>query len=108
MAAEGKKTTPSDGHYEITVTEKSDTEDAIADKNHKSGVQKALEAEYEFSSDEDDRFNAVKSLTVRTAPGIVLNKADFQFLSGVKVNSATSYSYAGGSKAEPHIIGSAI
>ena len=100
FAAEGKKTTPSDGHYEITVTEKSDTEDAIADKSNKSGVQKALEAEYEFSSAADDRFDAVKSLTVRTAPGIVLNKADFQFLSGVKVNSATSYSYAGGSKAD--------
>ena len=100
FATEGKKTTPSDGHYEITVTEKSDTEDAIADKNHKSGVQKALEAEYEFSSDEDDRFDAVKSLTVRTAPGIVLNKADFQFLSGVKVNSTTSYNYAGGSNVD--------
>ena len=100
FADNGKKPTPTDGHYEITVTEKSDAEDAIADKNNKSGVQKALEAEYEFSSAEDNRFDAVKSLTVHTAPGIVLNKVDFQFLSGVKVNSATSYNYAGGSNVD--------
>ena len=100
FAADEKKPTPSDGHYEITVTEKSDAENAIADKNTKSGVQKALEAEYEFSSAEDNRFDAVKSLTVHTAPGIVLNKVDFQFLSGVKVDSATSYNYAGGSKVD--------
>ena len=96
FAANEKKPTPSDGHYEITVTEKSDAEYAIADKNNKSGVQKALEAEYEFSSADNDRFDAVKSLTVHTAPGIVLNKVDFQFIGGVKVNSATSYNYAGG------------
>ena len=73
--AGAKQDVPADGVCSVEVTEASD--------ENKSGVQKALEAKYNISNTGDKGFDDIKTLTVTTADGIVLDEDDFQFMSGI-------------------------
>ena len=85
FATDGKEEIPEDGVCSVTVTERSDSENG---ENAKSGVQKAIEAKYNITGNDPNRFDGIKNLTVTTASDVELGKLDFQFLSGVKVTGA--------------------
>ena len=86
MAAVAKQDIPADGACSVEITRASDTEEDVNAKTGMSGVEKALVEKYNIGIG-DGKYDSITSLAIKTAPGIELDKMDYQFMTGVKVEN---------------------